>query len=53
MYKLYVSDREYKEVSVSIAKDLKPTDIVIDALSNKMFTKRRINTINFITASID
>ena len=39
MYKLYVSDREYKEVSVSIAKDLKPTDIVIDALSNKMFTQ--------------
>ena len=37
MYKLYVSDREYKEVSVSIAKDLKPTDIAY--ASNKMFTQ--------------
>ena len=39
MYKLYISDREYKEQSVVFSKDLKPTSIKIDALKNKMFTQ--------------
>ena len=39
MYKLYISDREYKEQSVVFSKDLKPTTIKVDALKNKMFTQ--------------
>ena len=39
MYKLYVSDREYKEQSVVYAKDLSPTDIQFDSLKHKMFTQ--------------
>ena len=39
MFKLYVTDREYKEQSVVLAKDLSPTDITIDALGNRMFTQ--------------
>ena len=39
MYKLYVSDRDYKEFSVVYSKDLKPTDIKVNAVTNKMFTQ--------------
>lgn len=39
MYKLYVSDREYIDMSVVYAKDLKPSQLKIDALKNKMFTQ--------------
>ena len=46
MYKLYVSDREYNEISVVFSKDLKPTDITIDAISNKMFTQDIFDIVN-------
>ena len=46
MYKLYVSDRQYNEISVVFSKDLKPTDITIDALGNKMFTQDIFDIIN-------
>jgi exoribonuclease R len=46
MYKLYVSDREYNEISVVFSKDLKPTDITIDAIGNKMFTQDIFDIIN-------
>ena len=39
MYKLYSGDRNYNEVSVVLAKNLKETDVMVDALSNKMFTQ--------------
>ena len=46
MYKLYVSDREYNEISVVFSKDLKPTEITIDAIGNKMFTQDIFDIIN-------
>ncbi len=46
MYKLYVSDREYNVISVVFSKDLKPTDITIDAIGNKMFTQDIFDIIN-------
>jgi exoribonuclease R len=46
MYKLYVSDREYNEITVVFSKDLKPTDITIDAIGNKMFTQDIFDIIN-------
>ena len=46
MYKLYVTDREYNEISVVFSKDLKPTDITVDALKNKMFTQDIFDIIN-------
>ena len=46
MYKLYVSDREYNEISVVFSKDLKPTDITIDAIGNKMFTQDIFDIVN-------
>jgi len=39
MYKLYICNRDYTELSVAYANDLKPTDIVVDPISNKMFTQ--------------
>jgi exoribonuclease R len=46
MYKLYVSDREYNEITVVFSKDLKPTEITIDAIGNKMFTQDIFDIIN-------
>ena len=46
MYKLYVSDREYNEINVVFSKDLKPTEITVDALNNKMFTQDIFDIIN-------
>ena len=39
MYKLYIGNRDYTDISVVYSKDLGPTDITVDALSNKMFTQ--------------
>lgn len=39
MYKLYIGNRDYTDLSVVYSKDLGPTDIIVDALSNKMFTQ--------------
>ena len=46
MYKLYVSDREYNEVNVVYSKDLKPCDIIVDALKYKMFTQDIFEILN-------
>ena len=46
MYKLYVEDREYNEFSVVLSKDLKPINISINALKNKMFTQDLFDIIN-------
>jgi exoribonuclease R len=39
MYKVYIGNRDYSDISVVNVKDLSPTDIKVDALANKMFTQ--------------
>lgn len=39
MYKIYISDRKYRNYNIVVANDLKNANITVDPIKNKMFTQ--------------